>query len=139
MIKAPTRSSIRALIAAVTAGLGGVVLATLAVASPQETSTPVPWGLLIWGVPIGFGAGAGIGIGIWALTRFMWRSNPQNLLLAAVLTLVPAVLGMGAGYLAFGSSHPAAPIAAAIGGSLGLLCGGMEAAASIARRKRLDA
>lgn len=108
-----------------------MALAALAVVSPEGSLSTAPWGLMLWGAPAGFAIGAALGLIAWGATRFlMTLSFVQRPAARVAVALVPAAIGAAVGYASFASAHPVVAAATMIGGTLGLLCGAMEAVAA---------
>ncbi|MBD8478342.1 hypothetical protein [Microbacterium sp. CFBP 8794] len=129
------RPNARAFLACFVAGAGGVVLAALAIVSPEVSVATAPWGLMLWAGPAGFSIGAALGLIAWGMTRsLMTLSFVQHPVARLAVAMVPAAIGAAAGYASFASARPVVAAATMIGGALGLLCGVMEASAA-ARRK----
>ncbi len=128
------RPSARALLACFVAGAGGVALAALAVVGPEASVSTAPWGLMLWGGPVGFFIGAAIGLIAWGATRFLMAlTSVQRPAARVAVAVVPAAIGAAVGYTSFASAPPVVAAATMIGGTLGLLCGAMEASAAAQR------
>lgn len=114
------------------------MLAALAVVSPEASVSTAPWGLMVWGGPAGFLIGATLGLVAWGVTRFlMTLPSVQRPATRAAVAVVPAAIGAVVGYASFAGAQPVVAPATMIGGTLGLLCGAMEASAAARPERNL--
>jgi hypothetical protein len=116
----------RAVCAAFFGAVGGIAFAVISIVSPQGLQD-APWGLMVWGAPIGISAGAAVGLATWVVTHLAMRQM-QNapLPVRALLAVIPVILGIGGAYLSFGFAHSGSVSAVSIAAALGLLCGVSE-------------
>ncbi len=136
--EAMTACSVRRFALSGVIGAGaGVGLAATTLATSYATPE-VPWGLMIYGGPIGAGIGAVTGVGVWLLARGAHTLAGRRGLRSAWAVAVAVALASAAGCATLGCITLQAGVpAVTIGGSitLGLIAAAGSLAESIARTK----
>jgi len=113
----------------------GIGLAATAVAS-LNAGVETPWGLMIYGGPVGAGIGAVAGVVVWLLTReahaLARRWGARTVWTAAAAVVAAAGCAM-LGYITLEAGVPAVTIGGSI--TLGLIAAAGSLAESMARTK----
>lgn len=121
--KVPTKR-FRLAIAASAGAVCGVLLAVISV--PARNGEQAPWGILIWGVPIGVFCGSLAGIFIWWVTSIIAKPAHSSVVINISVVLVPIILSALVGFFSFGINHPLSILAGVIAALFGLACGILE-------------